>query len=199
MKTAMNFRKQEIEKTVCVLLGVIFLSGCPPQPDAPPSPAGSGIRARTVQCPTKNICNINNYQQYIYSPGVQCDLSCVKVSEVNTTNWAWDNIPSEYASGCDALRFAQLSKAFLVCADLIGLNLSGQDLTDTNLSGANLAYATLQGAMLTGANMKEANVSGANLDTDLTKTDLTDAIYDTKTKFPKDFSPESKGMIKDRY
>lgn len=195
IKIARNLWKQKIFRT---LLGVIFLFGCPSQQNGPP-PTGPEIFGSSVQCPTKKVCNIHNYDQYIYSPGVQCDLSCVKVSEVNTTNWAWDNIPPEYSSGCDALRFAQLSKAFLVCADLVGLNLSGLDLTDTNLSNANLAFANLKGAILIGTNMKEANVAGANLETDLTKTDLIGAIYDKKTTFLKGFSPESKGMLKDRF
>ena len=80
--------------------------------------------ARSTICPEKDICNINNYKQYIYSPGVQCDLNCVKVSEVNTTNWAWNNIPSKYSNNCDILKEVKLISTFFVCADLAGLNLS---------------------------------------------------------------------------
>ena len=162
---------------------------------APPSP----VIASTVTCPKEKDCNINNYEKYIYKPGTKCHLSCVKISEVNTTNWAWDNIPSKYSKGCDALKNVKLVSTLFVCADLVGLNLSQQDLSHSNLSGANLSYANLQGAILNNTNMKETIVIGANLDTDLTTTNLTNAIYNKKTTFPKNFSPELKKMLKNDY
>lgn len=197
----MKILKLKIQGTLLLIIFSLF--GCTPsktqhpKPEQQPSP--SSVRADTVTCPEKEICNIDNYKQHIYNPGTKCNLSCVKTSGINTTNWAWNNIPSQYSKGCDALKTINLVFTFLVCADLVGLNLSKQNLTDSDLSGANLAYANLQGAVLNNTNMKEANVTGANLDTDLSTTHLTGAIYNQKTKFPENFQPESKRMVKDDY
>ncbi len=183
------------------LVSVIFcLSGCTSPNTQSPKPnqqlPTQPVVAMTVTCPEKEGCNINNYEKYIYSSGTKCKLSCVKASGVDATDWAWDNIPSKYSKGCNDFKDVKLVSTFFICAELIGLNWSKKDLTNSDLSGANLAYANLQGAILTNTNMKETLVIGANLDTDLTTTDLTDAIYNEKTKFPQNFSPKEKGMIK---
>ena len=194
----MKILKSQIVK---ITLITFSLSSCTSSKTQPPEfgqqPPPQSAIASTVTCPKKKDCNIDNYKEHIYSPGVQCDLSCIKVSGVNTTKWSWDNIPSKYSKGCDALQDVQLVSTFFVCANLVGLNWSKKDLTDSDLSGANLAYANLQGAILTKTNMKEAVVTGANLDTDLTTTELTGAIYNKDTKFPENFSPKSKKMIND--
>ena len=183
------------------LLIIFSLFGCTPSktqhPESEQQSSPASVKASTVTCPKKETCNIDNYKQYIYNPGTKCNLNCVKTSGINTTNWAWNNIPSQYSKECDALKAINLVSTFFVCADLVGLNLSKQNLTDSDLSGANLAYANLQEAVLNNTNMKEANVIGANLDTDLSTAHLTGAIYNQKTKFPKNFQPESKGMVKE--
>lgn len=71
-----------------------------------------------------------------------------------------------------SLRFANLSKAYLVDAklkqaNLIGANLrgadlTGVDLTDVKLYAADLSGARLNGATLTRANMAEAKIAGTD-------------------------------------
>ena len=190
---ALSFKK--LKKSTQIAFIVFFLFNCTPSSDTNPNPDPTSLRARATICPEKEDCNIDNYKKHIYSPGVRCDLNCVKVSEVNTTNWAWNNIPSGYSNNCNILKEVKLISTFFVCAGLTGLNLSEKDLTDANLSGANLAYANLKGAILKGTNMRETTVVGANLDTDLTTADLTGAVYNKKTKFPENFSPKSKNMV----
>ena len=67
-------------------------------------------------------------------------------------------------------------RAELYRANLAGANLMGADLTRADLYGANLAGANLMGADLTRANLTRADLAGADLaGANLTGTDLTDA------------------------
>jgi uncharacterized protein YjbI with pentapeptide repeats len=90
---------------------------------------------------------------------------------------------------------ADLSEANLYEADLSGADLSGADLsfanlTDANLSGANLIKANLIKADLNGANLNGANLNRAML----YETDLSNAIADSKTKFPDRFDANGAGV-----
>jgi uncharacterized protein YjbI with pentapeptide repeats len=114
---------------------------------------------------------------------------------------------------------ANLQGADLVDANLMGADLSGAklynadfrgaNLQDANLKGANLYNATLQdadlydanlqGADLFEANFRNANLRGADLrgaflvGAKLTGADLRGILYDSKTKWPKGFTPPGEG------
>ena len=100
---------------------------------------------------------------------------------------------------------ANLTGADLTGADLTGANLTGADLTGANLSkanlrGANLTNARLQGANLTNARLKGANLESANLkesnlaQINFYKSEL--VTFNNNTIFPKNFRPETRGMVK---
>ena len=90
------------------------------------------------------VCNIENYNQYIWSE--------------EKTN----QLIAETGSGCDFseadlsganLSWANFSKANLTFADLSGADLSGVNLEEANLNGATLSWVNLTGANLKGANL----------------------------------------------
>jgi uncharacterized protein YjbI with pentapeptide repeats len=119
---------------------------------------------------------------------------------------------------------ANLQGADLVDANLMGADLSGAklydadfrgaNLQDANLKGANLYNATLQdadlydanlqGADLFEANFRNANLRGADLrgaflvGAKLTGADLRGILYDSKTKWPKGFTPPVGGRFASR-
>ena len=85
--------------------------------------------------------------------------------------WNDDTITSgEYLSIKECIennKNANLSGAYLFCADLSraelsGANISGSDLSCADLSRADLSRANLSGANLSGAYLSGANLSGAN-------------------------------------
>ena len=105
---------------------------------------------------------------------------------------------------------ANLKGINLKKADLKGANLEGADLRGANLKGAILEdadwmsddswQAFLEESLLDdiisditcwrGANLKKADLKGADLrGADLQRANLTGALYDRDTKFPKDFDP----------
>jgi len=110
-----------------------------------------------------------------------------------------EQLLADYAAGDRnfrgaALRWANLSRAYLVGADLSEAALRGADLYEANLSYANLSNADLRGADLGRANLYRANLSGANFSgTDLNRAnlwgakisaaDLSEAIFN-KTRMP---------------
>lgn len=55
-------------------------------------------------------------------------------------------------------------RAYLVNANLGGVNLKNAHLTDANLDGVNLNSAHLEGANMRGVNLKGANMKGAHLE-----------------------------------
>jgi len=61
------------------------------------------------------------------------------------------------------LAAAQVHRANLMGADLVGANLRGADLVRADLMGADLVGADLVGADLVGANLRGADLMGANL------------------------------------
>lgn len=78
---------------------------------------------------------------------------------------------------------ALLKNADLRGASLVGTNLSGADLTNANLNNANLENADLRNAILTGTSLERSNLQGAK--------------YNVRTtKFPVDFKPDGRGMIR---
>jgi hypothetical protein len=94
-----------------------------------------------------------------------------------------------YAQGKRDFSWADLTKADLVGAKLIGINLSRShltgaclakaDLSQANLIKANLSGANLRDANLTGSNFYKADLSGAQLDgVDLTGADLSGVDLD---------------------
>ena len=93
---------------------------------------------------------------------------------------------------------AILSGADLISADLSGANLKGADLSDADLSGAILIGVNLSNACLIDANLRDAILSFEDqIDANLSDArDLAGAQYNDKTKIPKGFNPESRGMIK---
>lgn len=84
---------------------------------------------------------------------------------------------------------------------LAGVNLSEVDLTEADLAGANLRCADLGDANLMAASLRGANLSGANLagadlsHAELDGAQLRGAIYDTATRWPEGFQPQSRGAV----
>jgi uncharacterized protein YjbI with pentapeptide repeats len=88
------------------------------------------------------------------------------------------------------LTCARLLRANLERATLYGAALAGADLQEANLCGADLYRADLRHA-----DLRRARLCGANLErASLMEADLRDAIYDSETRFPKDFQPEDQGL-----
>lgn len=88
------------------------------------------------------------------------------------------------------LREAQLQGTNFYLADLSGACLAGANLEGATLAGANLAGADLRGAILTGANLlvadlRKAVLTGANLlgARNLTTEQVDATIYDHTTRF----------------
>jgi len=73
---------------------------------------------------------------------------------------------------------ADLSAAFLQCADLTDAKLIGANLEGADLRGATLIDAKLKGAKLAGVDLRVADLSGVE---DLTVEQLEGAIWDSNT------------------
>ena len=118
-----------------------------------------------------------------------------------SSSYAYDQTDLDRALGGDPyLREADLRGALLREADLRGALLREADLSGANLHAARLSAADLIGANLSGADLTYADLSGANLsgtdlgNVDLSSTDLSDAIADSKTKFPDGFNAKGLGV-----
>lgn len=82
-------------------------------------------------------------------------------------------------------------------AELRRINLTGADLVGADLSEADLTGAILDRADLSKAYLVKARLYGASLmATNLSSTDLRGALYDDKTIFPDDVSPEKLGAYR---
>ena len=93
-------------------------------------------------------------------------------------------------------RGADLRGADLEYADLEGANLRGADLRGADLEKASLKGANLQDANLRGADLEYASLEGADLyDASLEGMHLRRAIYNSETKFPKNFDTEDKELM----
>ena len=112
------------------------------------------------------------------------------------------NLDGLAAPGNSTLRGRSFAGSSLYWAMLEGSDLSGCNFEGSDLRGANLKSARLVGANLRQANLGLDNLGGA---TQLQGADLTGAVlnhcnlagaeYDSDTRFPKGFNPESAGMI----
>jgi uncharacterized protein YjbI with pentapeptide repeats len=105
------------------------------------------------------------------------------------------------------LRLSNFSEASLVSSNFSEANLErakmhaaqfrSSHLKKTNFYHADLSNSFFDKADLTGADLTETNLSSTNLEKARLKDVKTqNAIYDNKTKFPKDFNPTIQKMIK---
>ena len=95
-------------------------------------------------------------------------------------------------------RIAVLEYAELINQDLRSLKLKGSNLEDAKLMWSDLRGMDLEGANFRYANCRYAKFEGANLSRvrRLDLAGLKGATYDSKTKFPKVFSPRNNGMVR---
>lgn len=82
-------------------------------------------------------------------------------------------------------RHARLKGLNLSKASMCGISLTMADLREVNLSGADLSRADLSGA----------DLRGARLEGTIWQDGLGAAFYDTDTKFPNDFYPDTAGLV----
>lgn len=105
------------------------------------------------------------------TPHVQVEVAAGLVSDhtrADPTNWAFEEklashkewVESQGRSG----RMAEMSRAELEGAELVGVNLRFADFHDANLKSADLLLADLRDACLMRANLEEACLVGANLE-----------------------------------
>ncbi|MCC5636061.1 pentapeptide repeat-containing protein [Nostoc sp. CHAB 5844] len=126
------------------------------------------------------------------------DLSGVKVTNALLTkiNLAGANLFNSDFSYAN-LTTANLNHAELSYANFLASQLSGIHMKKANLSSADLFGSDLKNADLTGANLMSANLISVDLrGAKLQDTQLQKAIYDYRTIFPADFSPQERGMRK---
>jgi uncharacterized protein YjbI with pentapeptide repeats len=74
---------------------------------------------------------------------------------------------------------------------LTNADLQFAQFRQANLAGANLAHTALQFAQFSRANLAGANLQGAQF----FFTNLTDARYDARTRWPATFNPRKHGAI----
>ena len=106
---------------------------------------------------------------------------------------------------------ADLNRANLRGSYLIGVDLRGASLIDADLRGAFLISSDLRGADLSDADLRGvilrpdsylANLNSFRINIEsrtthyLINDNLSATKYDSKTRFPRNFSPEKHGMIK---
>lgn len=88
------------------------------------------------------------------------------------------------------LRNTDLSSSYLNDADFSNTNLEKADFRHAYLTNANFTNAKLNGAVFTGAFITGTDFTGA----DLEDADLNNTYYNSKTKFPEGFVPDSHNM-----
>lgn len=113
---------------------------------------------------------------------------CEKNSNLMGQNFYNQNLTRMNFSGCQ-LQHANFTKAILTTARLTSANLIQTDFTRADLSGADL-----RGANLTEAILYNTQLSGISFGA---STNFTGAHYNEHTKFPRNFSPQTRGMIFD--
>ena len=131
-----------------------------------------------VQAEAVPLCNITNYQDYIFSQ--------IKMRDLLNETRKGCFLPRINLRGMDLIG-ASLNGAHLKYANFAGAVLNGADLRGANLKHANFIGANLNGADLRGANLRGAQVKHA---------DFVGAKYNSKTKFPIFFRVSTKGMFK---
>ncbi len=104
------------------------------------------------------------------------DLDAYQTANCGQRNSHWSGLtyyglgktgPQVNWSGCGKagadLRRADLNVAWLIGTDLGGADLRDADLSGAKLGGANLSQADLRGALVIGADLQDSNLSGADL------------------------------------
>ena len=153
-------------KALILLFSSVFMSSC----------VTSGVKTRAVA--SEEECNIENYRDFIYRPGVhKCDLRRVAFRDksfsslfglidapanLSGVNFEGADLTEVDLQGAD-LTWANLHRAILPDADLRGADLEDADLSYANLFSADLSYANLYKTNLKGANLSYANLYKTNL------------------------------------
>lgn len=94
--------------------------------------------------------------------------------------------------GVEVIKKYRAGERIFTNINLSGANLKDAYLDGADLSGANLDNVDLSGAYLSGANFNNTNLTTANL----TNAKLYSAHYNSNTKFPANFDPRGRGMIR---
>ena|SRR3989344_30530 len=90
-----------------------------------------------------------------------------------------------------------LMNATLIGAELQGGDLSRALLIGADLSGANLFKSDFNNVDVYGASFVKANLCDANFDVRrVSDAELAGALYNSRTIWPKDFSPDNFGLVK---
>jgi uncharacterized protein YjbI with pentapeptide repeats len=118
------------------------------------------------------------------TPHVQVEVAAGLVSDhthADPTNWAFEEKLASHKEWVEsqgrAGRMADMSRAELEGAELVGVNLRFADFHDANLKSADLLLADLRDACLMRANLEEACLVGANLEgANLESADLESAM-----------------------
>lgn len=121
--------------------------------------------------------------------GVDFHGSDLRHSTLRRATFREANLISANLDAAD-LRAADFSWADLRGATLRGVRGKGVTLSGTNLSNVDLTEAKLNNADLRGADLSRADLCGASLKgARLTGTRLGEAVYDRRTRWPKDTDP----------
>ena len=138
---------------------------------------------------------------------ILCDAD-LREADLTDTDLSNANLSGADLSGANLrgaiLCNADLSEADLSDTDLCNANLNGVNLHEANLSNSKLIKASLVESKLTctclfKSNLMMTNLTGADLtDAKLKATNLQHAQYNYKTIFPKNYKPNSHGMVEVR-
>ena len=169
------------------------------------------FQVHTVEA--KEICNKDNYHNYIFSientynlirnskeeKGCQLEGITLDLSEYSNrsnqiilvnANLKGVEITGLNLSGAN-LTGADLSNVNLSWMNLTKANLSNTTLTDTNFKNANLTDATFFGAYLSGTILSKADISGAKFNgANFSFVAVIDTKYNRFTVFPTRYKPK---------
>jgi uncharacterized protein YjbI with pentapeptide repeats len=94
--------------------------------------------------------------------------------------------------GEDLVKRYKAGERIFVNKELKGANLKDAYLDGADFTGVDLKGASFNGAYLSGANFNNADLSSA----DLKDAKLYSAHYNQNTKFPPNFDPKKRGMVR---
>ena len=125
-----------------------------------------------------------------------CDFSGANLSNANLLAAGFKKAKFLYAN----MRGATLSFAEFYNANLTGADLRGANFEAADLVNANLSQADLQGVIFNETNLSNANLEGANLTgaIKLENAILKGIKYDSKTTWPRGFTPPGEGRMASR-
>lgn len=127
----------------------------------------------------------------------ESDLRQVDFSESSLRNTDLGNSDLRSANFNNAdLTGANLFMSMAKNANFEGAILAQSHLGDSNLSGANLSDADLTGANLTDSDLRGANLSNISYNSE---TNFRSAMYNWRTRFPDDFSPQARHMYRGNF